>query len=373
MAKTKSEPLFHIAKRADMTLKKAILIRVVAIVAALILCAIITMITTGLNPLSVYGSMANGAFGTVRKSWITAQDTSILLLIALALTPAFKMKFWNIGGEGQVLVGALATSAVMLKLAPYLPHPALVAVMLVAAILAGGIWGVLPAICKAKWNTNETLFTLMMNYIATQLTAFYIIVWEYPKGAGKVGIINADTELGWLPRIGNFIGGKYVLTIFIAVLTTVAMFAYLYYSKQGYEICVVGESENTARYVGINVGKVIIRTMFISGAICGLTGFILVAGVHQTITTSLVGGQGFTAVMVSWLAKFNPLIMIFASLLIVFLKKGAGEVASSCGLNESFSEILTGIIIFFIIGCEFFIRYKIVFNKKSAKGGNGNV
>ena len=371
MAKTnKSEPLFHIAKRSDMTLKKAILVRVIAIFAALVVCAIITMITTGLNPFTVYGSMAKGAFGTARKSWITVQDTSILLLIALALTPAFKMKFWNIGGEGQVLIGALATSAVMLKLSPYLPNPALIAVMFVAAILAGGIWGVLPALFKAKWNTNETLFTLMMNYIATQLVAFYIIVWEYPKGAGKVGIINAKTELGWLPRLGSSMGGKYLLTIIIAVITAIAMFAYLYYSKHGYEICVVGESENTARYVGINVGKVIIRTMFISGAICGLTGFILVAGIHQTITTSLVGGQGFTAVMVSWLAKFNPIIMIFASLLIVFLKKGAGEVATSCGLNESFSEILTGIIIFFIIGCEFFIRYKIVINKKTMKGGN---
>lgn len=368
MAKTnKSEPLFHIAKRADMTLKKAVIIRVIAIIAALILCAIITMITTGLNPITVYGSMAKGAFGTARKSWITAQDTSILLLIALALTPAFKMKFWNIGGEGQVIIGSLATSAVMLKLSPYLPNPLLIAVMLVAAILAGGIWGVIPAIFKAKWNTNETLFTLMMNYIATQLVAFYIIVWEYPKGAGKVGIINADTELGWLPRLGSFLGGKYLLTIVIAVITTVAMFAYLNYSKHGYEICVVGESENTARYVGINVGKVIIRTMFISGAICGLTGFILVAGIHQTITTSLVGGQGFTAVMVSWLAKFNPIIMIFASLLIIFLKKGAGEIATSCGLNESFSEILTGIIIFFIIGCEFFIRYKMTFRSSNGK------
>ena len=364
--KTKREPRFHIVKRDDMSLEKAILIRVIAIVAALVISGIITMIVTGENPFSVYGTMGVGAFGTARKSWITMQNVSILLLISLALTPAFKMKFWNIGGEGQILIGGLASAACMIKLREVLPNPVLILVMICASIIAGGIWGVIPALFKAKWNTNETLSTLMMNYIATQLVAYFTVLWEVPKGSGKIGIINQDTNIGWLPELfgKGFGGSKYMLVILVAVITTAAMFIYLGFSKQGYEIAVVGESENTARYVGIKVGKVIIRTMFISGAICGMVGLLLVAGINHTLTTTIAGGQGFTAVMVSWLAKFNPIIMIFASLLIIFLQRGAGEVATNFGLNQSFSDLITGIILFFIIGCEFFIRYKVTF-----KGG----
>ncbi len=370
--KKRHEPLFHIVKRDGMTFKKAVIIRALAIVAALVLCAIITMTVTGENPFKIYGTMGIGAFGSARKTWITLQNVSILLLIALALTPAFKMRFWNIGGEGQVLVGGLAAAACMIKLGDKIPNALLILIMMAASILAGGIWSVIPAIFKAKWNTNETLSTLMMNYIATQLVAFFTVLWEVPKGSGKIGIINQNTNAGWLPNIGNFSGSKYLLTIIIALLITAAMFIYLAFSKQGYEISVVGESVNTARYVGIKVEKVIIRTVFISGAICGLVGLLLVGGINHTITTTIAGGQGFTAVMVSWLAKFNPIIMIFASLLIVFLSRGAGEVATGFGLNQSFSDILTGIILFFIIGCEFFITYKISFRKAaSGKGGQG--
>jgi len=145
------------------------------------------------------------------------------------------------------------------------------------------------------------------------------------------------------------------------------MYIYLKYSKHGYEISVVGESERTARYVGIKVEKVILRTMLLSGAICGLVGLVLVAGVNHTLATSLAGGRGFTAVMVSWMSQFNPFTMILTSLLLVFLGRGAGEIATAYSLNTSFSEILTGIIIFFLIGCEFFIRYKLSFRNHTAK------
>lgn len=363
------EPLFHIVKRDEMTFKKALSIRLLAIVAALLLCAVITMVVTGQNPISVYGTMGVGAFGTARKTWVTLQNVSILLLISLALTPAFKMRFWNVGGEGQVLIGGLAAATCMIKLGDKVPGGLLILIMFVASLLAGGIWSVIPAIFKAKWNTNETLSTLMMNYIAIQLVAFFTVLWEVPKGSGKIGIINQNTNAGWLPNLGapSFTGSKYLLTIIIAILITAGMFIYLAFSKQGYEISVVGESVNTARYVGIKVEKVIIRTVFISGAICGLTGLLLVGGINHTLTTTIAGGQGFTAVMVSWLAKFNPIIMVFASLLIVFLERGAGEVATNFGLNQSFSDILTGIILFFIIGCEFFIRYKITFKRGGHK------
>lgn len=360
------EPLFHIVKRDALPWYQSMGIRAAAIVLALLLCAVVTTITTGINPLQVYQSIFAGAFGSTRKIWITLQNTSILLLIALALTPAFKMRFWNIGGEGQVLMGGLAAAACMICLGGKLPNALVMLCMVITSIAAGVIWGFIPAFFKAKWNTNETLSTLMMNYIATQLVAFFTIVWEVPKGSGKIGIINQDSNVGWLPQL---FGSKYLLSILVAVAITVFMYIYLRYSKQGYEICVVGESENTAKYVGIKVEKVIIRTMALSGGICGLVGLLLVGSINHTITTTIAGGQGFTAVLVSWMSKFNPVTMIFSSALIIFMDRGASEISTNFGLNHSYSDILTGIILFFIIGCEFFITYQIRFRRKAEKEG----
>ena len=357
------EPLFHIVKRDNVPAKKAWMIRAIAIVAALIVCAIVTTCLTGDNPLSVYGTIIKGAFGTQRKTWITLQELAILLIISLALTPAFKMQFWNIGGEGQVLIGCLACASCMICLADKMPNWAVMILMVVCSLFAGAVWGFIPAVLKAKWNTNETLSTLMINYIATQLVAYFTIVWEVPKGSGKIGIINQDGHEGWLPEIGN----KYLLPIIVAIIITVAIYIYQKYTKHGYEISVVGESENTARYIGIKVEKVIIRTMLLSGAICGIAGLLLSGGINHTITTTIVDGQGFTAVMVSWLAKFNPFTMIATSALIVLMDRGASEISTAFGLNESFADILTGVLLFFIIGCEFFIRYKLAFRSKKGK------
>lgn len=374
MNKQNNATLFHIVKRGALPWYQAWGIRAAAIVLALLFCALVTSLTTGENPLQVYSTMIYGAVGTPRKIWILGQNIALLLCVSLAVTPAFRMRFWNIGGEGQVLAGALAAAACMICLSDKLPNGALIAVMAVSSIAAGAIWGLIPAIFKAKWNTNETLFTLMMNYVATQLVAYFVIIWESPKGSGKVGIINQATELGWLPQIGNY---KYLLNIIIVAVLTVGMYIYLNYSKHGYEIAVVGESERTARYVGIKVEKVIVRTMLLSGAICGIAGLLLVGGTDHTISTTIAGGRGFTAVMVSWLAKFNPIFMILTSFLLVFLDRGAGEISTTFGLNHSFADILTGIILFFIIGSEFFITYKISF-RRSAKnaekeGGTANV
>ncbi len=363
MNKQNNGPLFHIVKRGALPWYQAWSIRAAAIVLALLFCALVTSLLTGENPIQVYSTMIYGAVGTPRKIWILGQNIALLLCVSLAITPAFRMRFWNIGGEGQVLAGALAAAACMICLADKLPNWALIAVMAVSSIAAGAVWGLIPAIFKAKWNTNETLFTLMMNYVATQLVAYFVIIWESPKGSGKVGIINQSTELGWLPVIGHY---KYLLNIIIVALLTIGMFIYLNYSKHGYEIAVVGESERTARYVGIKVERVIIRTMLLSGAICGIAGLLLVGGTDHTISTTLAGGRGFTAVMVSWLAKFNPIFMILTSFLLVFLDRGAGEISTTFGLNHSFADILTGIILFFIIGSEFFITYKISF-RRSAK------
>ncbi len=364
MENKKREPLFHISKREQLPWHKAWGIRLIAILLAMIFCAVLTTLLTGDNPIQVYASIFQGAFGTARKTWITMQNIAILLIITLALTPAFKMKFWNIGGEGQILMGGLATAACMICLAGKVPNIVIIILMIISSLAAGAAWGVIPAIFKAKWNTNETLATLMMNYIAIQLVAYFTVVWEVPKGSGKIGIINQGTSLGWLPNIGD---SKYLLSIIVAIVVTIGMYIYLKYSKHGYEISVVGESENTARYVGIKVEKVIIRTMLLSGAICGLAGLLLVGGINHTITTTITDGEGFTAVMTSWMAKFNPLGMIFTCFLIIFMDRGASEISTTFGLNQSFADIITGILLFFIIGCEFFINYKINFRNKSEK------
>lgn len=349
------EPLFHIAKRNGMPPLQAWLIRLASIVAALIVSALVIVVLTKENPIEVYASMIKGSFGTSRKFWILLQNMAILLCIALAVTPAFKMKFWNLGAEGQVLVGGLASVACMFYVGDKLPNWLLLVVMLVVSVLSGVIWGLIPAYFKSKFGTNESLFTLMMNYIAMQLVTFFINIWV-PNGSNVMGLVNSDTKAGWIPDI---FGQKYLFNIIVVAVLTIVMFIYLKYSKHGYELSVVGESVNTAKYCGINVKKVIIRTMALSGAICGLAGYLLVAGTNHTISKDLAGGNGFTAIMVSWLAKFNPIIMVVSSFLIVFLQRGASQIATEFRLNESVADILTGIIIFFLIGSEFFINYQI--------------
>lgn len=345
----------HIVKRDGVVWYKSFLVRAAAIIASLLVSAVAITLLTQKNPIEIYSSMLSGAFGSSLRVWSLLQNIAVLLCIALALTPAFKMKFWNCGGEGQVLVGGLATVSVMMFLGDSLPYPVLIIVMIAASVLAGIVWAVIPAFFKAKWNTNETLFTLMMNYVAIQLVAFFL---KYFVKSGS-GILTPMPEHG-LPVLFN---QPYLLNIITVAVLTVLVYIYLKKTKHGYEISVVGESENTARYIGINVPKVIIRTLVLSGALCGIAGLILVGGTNHTISTTTAGGRGFTAIMVSWLAKFNPIYMVLTSFLIVFLEKGAGQVSTDFRLPLAISDIVTGIILFFIIGCEFFLQYKILFSK----------
>ena len=363
MNKHRTEPLFHIVKRGEISWYYGWAIRAVGLILALLCCGIVSSLVTGENPIEIYSAIIDGSFGSSRKIWVLLQNTAILLCIALALTPAFKMRFWNIGGEGQALAGAIASATCMILMRD-MSNAIVIPTMIITSILAGAFWGFIPAFFKAKFNTNETLFTLMMNYVAIQFAAYLSVVWENPKGSGSIGVINPDSMIGWLPQVGP---SKYLLNIIIVAIITIGMYVYLNYTKQGYEISVVGESERTARYVGIKVDRVIIRTMIISGAICGIAGLLLVGGTNHTLNGSIVDGRGFTAVMVSWLGKFNPIWMIFTSFLLVFLGRGSGEIATDFGLNASFGDILSGIILFFIIGCEFFINYKLSFNKSTGK------
>ncbi len=358
MAKTENKtrsPLFHIVKREPLPWYGALGVRAGAIVIALLLSAVVIMLLTQKNPIEIYKAMFEGAFGSSNRIWNLLQQLSMLLCVSLAVTPAFKMKFWNIGAEGQVLVGGLATVSVMMFFGDKMSLPVLLITMIAASIFAGIIWALLPAVAKALWNTNETLFTLMMNYVAIQLIAYFLK--KFVKSGS--GVLTPMPEYG-LPILAD---KPYLLNIIIVAILTVMVYIYLKYSKQGYEISVVGESENTAKYIGINVKKVIIRTLIISGALCGIAGLLLVGGTDHTISTTTAGGRGFTAIMVSWLAKFNPIVMILTSFIIVFLERGAEQVSSQFRISSSISDIVTGIILFFIIGCEFFLQYKIVFSK----------
>ena len=359
------EPLFHIAKRDQMVWWKAWIIRAAAILLALVVSGVIITLLTGLNPLNVYGEMIKGNFSNNRVFWMLLQKTSVLLCISLGVTLAFKMKFWNCGGEGQVLAGCIAAAACMIYMGDSAPNWVIIVSSLITSMLAGALWGGIPAIFKAQYNTNETLFTLMMNYVAIHLVKVLQVLWENPKNSGNVGTINRASQAGWLPKL---FGMQYLITVLIVAALCVLVYVYLKKSKHGYEINVVGESQNTARYIGINVKKVIIRTMLVSGAVCGLAGFLLVNGSSApTVGPNTAGGQGFTAMLVAWMAKFSPFAMVLASALIIFLQQGSVAIATKFGLHRSLADIVTGVILFFIIGCEFFIQYEIKFRHK--KGG----
>ena len=356
MNKKKFELPFHVVKRAPLPVWKSMLFRVIAVAAALILCSILSIFMVGAQPLTFIGTMFDGAFGSGRRLWTFAKSTCMLLCIALAITPAFRMRFWNIGAEGQTLMGALAAVAVIMY-GGGLPEWLTIVLMLVTAVLVGAIWGGIPAVFKAIFGTNETLFTLMMNYVATGLVSFFLLLWT-PDGSSVIGRL----DKGHLPIIGH----EYLLLIALVLILTVGIYIYQKYTKQGYEISVVGESENTAQYIGINVKKVIIRTMIISGAICGFAGFLIVGALDHSVAVDSVGGMGFTAIMVSWLAKFNPLVMIGSAAFITFLDQGAAQVTSIFNIDSSFPDMVVGIVLFFIIGCEFFINYQLKMKNRVA-------
>ena len=362
------EPLIHLSKRASVNPVRAWAIRIAAVVLGLIVCGLVAFLLIDKlneNPGRIgdfYEAFIKGSFSTSRKLWKFLKNIAILLCISLALTPAFRMRFWNIGGEGQTLVGVLGAIAVDFYLGGLIPEWLLLILMFAAALLAGMVWGVIPALFKAKWGTNETLFTLMMNYVATFLVAYFLVVWV-PSGSSSLGKL----KYGKLPSIGN----DYLLIILIVLALAVGLYIYLNYTKHGYEINVVGESVRTAQYVGINEKKVIIRTMILSGALCGLAGYLIAAGLDQTVTTESAGGQGFTGIMVAWLGKFNPLAMILTSALIQLLNQGAAQISQDFDVSGAFPNVIVGIILFFIIGSEFFINYEIHFRGHHGKAEPG--
>lgn len=360
----KKEPLIRITKRDDCSLKQRLIIRTISIGAAIILSILFLWIISSKNPFIATYYIISGPFENSVKIWSTLQETIILLAISLALLPAYKMRFWNIGGQGQILMGALMATIVMIYL-NFLPNTIVIIIALIGAIIGGSLWGFIPSAFKAKWNTNETLFTLMMNYIAIQIVSFATENWRGEKSS--MGIINMTTKIGWLANIG---GNKVILPLICVILLAIFMYIYIEKTKHGYEIQVVGESVNTARYTGIKVKTVIIRTMILSGAICGIVGFFYVAGFDHTISSSTSGSYGFTAIIVCWLSHFNPLLMVLYAFIMIFLNKGAISLknkAYSPALNEYSCELIVLIIILAIMFSEFLINYRFVIRRKESK------
>lgn len=354
-------PFVRISQRNDITLKQRLIIRAVAVAAAILVDALFILIVSGKNPFLAFGKIFEGTFGNKIKFTETVKETFLLLGVAIALFPAYKMKFWNVGGQGQILMGALAAAAIMKKF-PDVPNFLLIVIMLLAAIAAGAVWGMIPAIFKAFWNTNETLFTLMMNYVAIQFVVLYVEK-NRSLNSSSLGMINGIDKAGWLPVLGN----ATVLPAILVTLVLVAMYFYISRSKQGYEVSVVGESLNTARYAGINVKAVIIRTMAISGAVCGFIGFLCVSGLNHTVSDTTSGSYGFTAVIVCWLANLNPFLMILYSLIVVFFQKGGQALQNSSlssALNSYSAEIIIAVFLFSLLIGNFFVKYQVKFRSK---------
>ena len=353
----------HISKRDTISLSKAWSIRAIAILLALIVDGIIIYAIVKMNPLKVYVSLASGAFGTSKRMWFTIRDCMILTCIAIGLAPAFKMRFWNVGAEGQMLVGGIATAFWMINFAGKMNIVMLFLCMAISAIVAGGIWGLIPGFFKAKWNTNETLFTLMMNYIMIGIVRWLKGgPWEGRPGSQ---IIPNFDKAAVLPKVFGVHCGWIIVLVLV-----VFMHIYMKYTKHGYEIAVIGDSVNTARYAGMNVGRIMMRTMFLSGAICGLVGFMVASGANMTLSDTVAAGNGFTAITVAWLSQLNAFAMIIISLMLAILSKGAETLQTRLMVPTSISDIITGILLFCMLGCEFFINYQIIFRgKSSAKEG----
>lgn len=356
------EPWVRMVKRDSIARSKAWLIRAIAFLGALATGGILVA-ALGHNPFLVYRDMVLGSLGTQTALKETIRIAIPLLVTGLGIGIAFKMRFWNIGGEGQIIMGALAASYFALFQYQNMPSWLLLLVMAAYALGAGGLWGMIPAMFKAKWGTNETLFTLMLNYIALEILRYFQFgPWKDPKQMGFPKIAMFDSAAR-LPRVLGVHAGW-----IIALVLVVLVYFYINKSKHGYEITVVGESVPTAHYAGMHVSRVIIRTMFLSGAICGLTGFLTVSGANYTLSETVTGGVGFTSITVAWLANLNPIVMILISFFLALLKKGSNTIQTNYKIPLSVSEILTGLILFFMLACEFSLRYRLVFRQGKEAG-----
>jgi ABC-type uncharacterized transport system permease subunit len=330
-----------------------------AIVVALILGGIVLAIVGG-NPFRAYAHIARASFGSLGVFSDTLVKATPLILTGLACTVAFRMKLWNIGAEGQLYMGAFAASAVVLT--PILPaetSPVLMLLtMAVAGFIAGAIWGFIPGILKAKLNVNEVVTTLMMNYIAFSWVNFFIYaVWS----EGGFQMSRVFPKSAWLPRLADYAatipalrGLTTHLGLVIGVVAAVVLWWVLYRSRWGFEIQLTGDNPTAARYAGINIVRNTVLVMMLSGGLAGLAGMSEISGVVHRLQSSISPGYGFTGIIVAWLAKLNPLVVVPVSILFGALLLAGREIQPS-----GIPKLIQGILLFCLISAEVLLRYRV--------------
>lgn len=364
MTKTNKDPLIKISKRQNLALGYKLLLTIGAILLSLVLGGIL-LACLGYNPVDFYVQMILGNFKNSSYLKLMVRVLIPLLITSLGVSLAFKMRFWNIGAEGQFIVGALIAMTFSLLIGDSLPSPLGAIIIVLLGTLGGGLYALFVAVLKVKFGTNETLMTLMLNYVALYIASYTLKTDFYAVQGQGVPAFKVIAESLWLTEIniGKF---SFDTALFVAVALVVIMFVYFKQSKQGYELNVVGDSPNTAKYAGMKVKWIIVRTMFLSGAIIGMAGALKLCGssAGHTFSANITGGVGWTSIIVAWLAKLNPIGILIASLLMSILERGCAFARTSLGISESMSDVLQGIILFTVLASDFFINYKISFRKK---------
>ncbi|QAT44052.1 ABC transporter permease [Aminipila luticellarii] len=344
--------MLKITKRDNLNKNQEMLIRALAICLSIV-CSGLILLIFGLNPVNIFQAIIDGSLGTELRIQQTIIKAVPLVITSLGILVAFKMKFWNIGGEGQIVMGALAAAFVALHFGD-LPKPLMLLFMMIAAMLAGGFWAFIPAVFKAKMGTNETIFTLMMNYIAIKFVTYLQYgPWMDPNANGFPKIAPFP-ENAILPSVLGVHAGW-----ILAILCTVLIYFLMKYTKLGYEITVVGESFETARYAGMNINKIIIVAMMISGGLCGLVGMIQASAIEKTLVSGISCGYGFTAIITAWLARLNAVATLFACLAFAMLIQGGAYIQLAMNVPSAVASVVEGTILFFVLGSEFFLQYRV--------------
>ena len=364
MTKTNKDPLIKISKRQNLALRYKLLLTVGAILLSLVLGGIL-LACLGYNPVKFYTEMLMGNFKNASYLKLMIRALIPLLITSLGVSLAFKMRFWNIGGEGQFIIGAIIAMTFSLLIGDSLPSPLGAIVVVILGTLGGGLYALFVAVLKVRFNTNETLMTLMLNYVALYIASYMLKTDFFALQGQGVPSFKVIAESLWLTEIniGKF---SFDTALFIAVALTIILFVYFRQSKQGYELNVVGDSPNTAKYAGMKVNKIVLRTMFLSGAIIGMAGALKLCGssAGHTFSANISGGVGWTSIIVAWLAKLNPVGIFVASLLMSILERGCSFARTSLGISDAMSDVLQGIILFTVLASDFFINYKVSFRKK---------
>ena len=370
---------FHVVKRDNCPLWKKLCLYVLAVAAALGLGALV-LLAMGVNPAAYYYRMFTMGMVGNKIAYKTFENYLKvfvpLALTSVALSLAFKMRFWNIGGEGQFILGAVAAATVAFKLGPSLPGAATLVLMCLAAMVCAGLYGAFVAVLKVKFGTNETLMTLMLNYVALYFITFLGETkadWNFyldPKSVRPIFASFADiVSFPKIPLVGKF--SLNVCVIFTLVIGAL-VFVYLKYTKQGYEIAVVGDSAGTAHYAGMKVNAIVLRTVFLSACLIGLAAAFKV-GTAGILSTAITDDVGWTGIIVAWLSQMNTAVIFLVSALISMLRYGSTIAAATFSrVDSSFANMLQGAILFLVLAADFYTRFRVVPVQKGGKtNGNG--